>query len=48
MLSSYKIDPTRVEVLYGLYSIYYSLNEIEKSNEFKEKLEKRLKELEKK
>jgi len=32
---AYKIDPTRIQTLYGLYSIYYSLNELEKSNEFK-------------
>ena len=39
MEKAYKIEPNRREVLYGLYSIYYSLNEIEKSNEFKRKLD---------
>lgn len=48
MQKAYKMDPGRLEVLYGLYSIYYSLNEIEKSNEFKDKFERRLKELERK
>lgn len=48
MEKAYTIAPTRIEILYGLYSIYFSLNEIEKSNEFKEKLELRIKEMEKK
>ncbi len=39
MEKSYKLDPNREETLYGLSGIYFSLNEIEKSNEYKKKLE---------
>lgn len=39
MEKAYILDPNRKETLYGLSGIYFSLNEIEKSNEFKQKLE---------
>jgi tetratricopeptide (TPR) repeat protein len=39
MEKAYALDPKRKDTLYGLSGIYYSLNEIEKSNEFKQKLE---------
>lgn len=39
MEKAYMLDPNRKETLYGLSGIYFSLNEIEKSNEFKQKLE---------
>lgn len=40
MEKAYMLNPERQETLYGLSGIYFSLNEIEKSNEFKQKLEK--------
>lgn len=39
MEKAYLLDPSRKETLYGLSGIYFSLNDIEKSNEFKQKLE---------
>lgn len=39
MERAYQLDPNRKETLYGLSGIYFSLNEIEKSNMFKQKLE---------
>ncbi|HET6227184.1 MAG TPA: hypothetical protein VFF27_12945 [Bacteroidia bacterium] len=36
---AYRIDPSRKETLYGLYSIYFSLNEFQKSNDFKRLLD---------
>lgn len=39
MEKAYLLDPNRKETLYGLSGIYFSLNEIDKSNEFKQKLE---------
>lgn len=39
MEKAYMLNPERQETLYGLSGIYFSLNEIEKSNEFKQKLE---------
>lgn len=39
MEKAYSLDPNRRETLLGLSGIYFSLNEKEKSNEFKQKLE---------
>jgi hypothetical protein len=39
MEKAYSLDPNRKETLLGLSGIYFSLNEKEKSNEFKQKLE---------
>ncbi len=39
MERAYQLDPSRRETLYGLSGIYFSLNEIDKSNLFKQKLE---------
>ncbi|MEO6903236.1 MAG: hypothetical protein ABI315_08790 [Bacteroidia bacterium] len=36
---AYALDPKRKETLYGLSGIYYSLNEMDKSNLFKQRLE---------
>lgn len=40
MTQVYELDPKDKRVLEGLQGIYYSLNEYDKSNEFKQKLEK--------
>ncbi|MCX6296981.1 MAG: tetratricopeptide repeat protein [Bacteroidetes bacterium] len=40
MEKAYSLDPNKRETLLGLSGIYFSLNEKEKSNEFKQKLEK--------
>ncbi|MGZ4049564.1 MAG: tetratricopeptide repeat protein [Bacteroidia bacterium] len=40
MEKAYSLDPNRRETLLGLSGIYFSLNEKEKSDEFKQKLEK--------
>lgn len=40
MEKAYSLDPNRKEILLGLSGIYFSLNEFEKSNMFKLKLEK--------
>lgn len=40
MEKAYKLDPEKKETLKGLEGIYFSLHEIEKSNEIKAKLEK--------
>lgn len=40
MTQVYELDPKDKRVLEGLQGIYYSLNEFDKSNEFKQKLEK--------
>lgn len=39
MEKAYALDPNKKETLLGLSGIYFSLNEKEKSNEFKQKLE---------
>ncbi len=39
MEKAYSLDPNKKETLLGLSGIYFSLNEKEKSNEFKQKLE---------
>lgn len=39
MEKAYSLDPNRKETLYGLSGIYYSLNEMDKSNLFKQRLE---------
>jgi tetratricopeptide (TPR) repeat protein len=39
MEKAYSLDPRRKETLLGLSGIYFSLNEFEKSNMFKQKLE---------
>jgi len=39
MEKAYSLDPNKRETLLGLSGIYFSLNEKEKSNEFKQKLE---------
>lgn len=39
MEKAYQLDPSKKETLEGLTGIYFSLNEFEKSNEFKAKLE---------
>jgi hypothetical protein len=39
MVKAYELDPNKKETLEGLTGIYFSLNEFEKSNEFKQKLE---------
>lgn len=39
MEKAYQLDPNKKETLEGLTGIYFSLNEFEKSNEFKSKLE---------
>jgi hypothetical protein len=39
MEKAYQLDPSKKETLEGLTGIYFSLNEFEKSNEFKTKLE---------
>ena len=39
MEKAYSLDPRRKETLLGLSGIYFSLNEIEKSDMFKQKLE---------
>lgn len=39
MEKAYSLDPNRKEILLGLSGIYFSLNEFEKSNMFKQKLE---------
>lgn len=40
MEKAYELDPNRKETLQGLSGIYFSLNDFEKSNAFKQKLEK--------
>lgn len=39
MQKAYELDPNKRETLEGLTGIYFSLNEFEKSNEFKQRLE---------
>lgn len=39
MEKAYELDPNRRETIQGLSGIYFSLNDFEKSNEFKHKLE---------
>ncbi len=40
MLKAYELNPTRCETIFGLSGIYFGLNEIEKSNHYKELLKK--------
>lgn len=40
MLKAYELNPKRKETLIGLQGIYFSLNDIEKSEEYKRQLEK--------
>ena len=39
MLKAYELDPKRRETLIGLQGIYFSLNDIEKSEKYKQELE---------
>jgi hypothetical protein len=39
MLKAFELNPTRCDVLEGLAGIYFALNDLAKSNEFKKKAE---------